>query len=169
MPGLDPNPVFEIDPTVGGATGGSRVLKSTDDAQSRLLQLIRAAARTDMDFTPVIEYLAKCTPSAIDLEIRSLALASPSGEELREEDEAALGDVVDFLAAEVPSGRSFELVQAVLAVFLRVHAEALASSPGLRERVEPLREDLRRGWAKIDLLLQDVRCAAGLLAGSSGQ
>lgn len=88
-------------------------------------------------------------------------------QELREEDEAALLDVLGFLAAEVPTGRSFELVQAVLAVFLRVHAEALAGSARLRERAEPLREDLRRGWGKLDALLQDVRCAAGLLAGAA--
>lgn len=78
VPGLNPNPVFDVEPAAGDAGAGSRVRKSLEEVQSRLLQLIRAARGGD--YSAVVEYLAGCTPSAIDLEIRSLAFASPSGE-----------------------------------------------------------------------------------------
>lgn len=101
----------------------------------------------------------------MDFEIRSLALGSADPTDLRPEDEGALLSVLDFLSAEVGSGRSFELIQAVLAVFLRAHGEAVAGSPALRRRAGALRDALRKGWGRVDGLFQEVRCAAGFLAG----
>ena len=80
-----------------------------------------------------------------------------------------LGDVLDFFAREVPSGRNFELCHALLAHFLRVHGSAIRERESLRMRAETVRAAARRAWGNVDALLQEVRCALGFFGGQHGQ
>jgi U3 small nucleolar RNA-associated protein 21 len=115
----------------------------------------------------VLLHLRSKGPSALDAEIRSLGPWDVATMTDAEADE--LGDVLDFFAAEIPSGRNFELLNALLAHFLRVHGSAIRERESLRMRAETVRAAARRAWGSVDALMQEVRCALGFFGGQHGQ
>lgn len=72
------------------------------------------------DFGPFIEYLKSLPPAKADLQIRSL-------EPRRQADRSELSDFVMALSFRLHQRRDFELVNAWMAVFLRVHADSVAA------------------------------------------
>jgi len=117
------------------------------------------------DYAAAVAHIRAAGPSAVDAELRLMTLGSPDAADLRPEDEAALAVVLEMVRAEVAGSRSFELLQAFLAAFLRVHGEAVAASPALRRRAAGVRDTLRRSWGRLDSLFQEVRCTVGFLGG----
>jgi len=173
QPGLAPQPVFD---TSGAAPrrAASRVLRSDGAAlgggdaaaRSPLLRAIAdGAALQPVDYAAARAHLRTSGTSALDAELRSLALFSAGGEALSAGDEAALDALLSFLHAELGSGRDFELLHALLAAVLRVHGEAALRSAPLRTRLEALRATCEDTWARLDAQLQEARCVLGFLAG----
>jgi len=72
------------------------------------------------DFTPFIEHLKSLSPSAADIEIRSL-----NSDELT--------PFVSALTHRLRQKRDYELVQAWMAVFLRIHGESVPANADLRQ------------------------------------
>ncbi|ACO69869.1 predicted protein [Micromonas commoda] len=105
-------------------------------------------------------------PSGLDAEIRALGPWDAST--MTDDDAAELGDVLDFFAAEIPSGRNFEFLNALLAHFLRVHGGALQARESLRLKAEKVRAAAKATWKGVDDLLQEVRCALGFFGGVAG-
>jgi U3 small nucleolar RNA-associated protein 21 len=103
----------------------------------------------------------------LDAEIRALGPWDVTT--MTDADADELADVLDFFAAEIPSGRNFELLHALLAHFLRVHGTALAERERLRIRAERVRTAARKAWSGLDQLMQEVRCALGFFGGQHGQ
>ena len=127
-----------------------------------------AAIQDESDhYREATAHLRSKGPSALDAEIRSLGPWDAAHMTDAEADE--LGDVLDFFAREVPSGRNFELCHALLAHFLRVHGSAIRERESLRMRAETVRAAARRAWGNVDALLQEVRCALGFFGGQHGQ
>ncbi|RAH73591.1 rRNA-processing protein UTP21 [Aspergillus aculeatinus CBS 121060] len=89
------------------------------------------------DFGPFIEYLKSLPPAKADLQIRSL-------EPRRQADRSELSDFVMALSFRLHQRRDFELVNAWMAVFLRVHADSVAacSVPNDDDDNEPLKNAL---------------------------
>ena len=81
-------------------------------------QLRRAGLAGTGEYEACVLVLADMSPSAVDLEIRSLSLGN-DGEEL--------GLFLDMLATLLPSGRNFELLQAYLR-FANALANTIANS-----------------------------------------
>lgn len=79
------------------------------------------------------------------------------GEGQMEEEVEDVGHLLDFFAAELAAGRNFELLQAVLAVTLKVHADTIMSHDGLRQRAAAVEAQLSATWRVTECLLQDVR------------
>ncbi|KAL9066821.1 MAG: hypothetical protein Q9161_007327 [Pseudevernia consocians] len=112
--------------------------QSTLAERSRITKMDRAATASQFttalhttiqtgDYAPFIEHLSTLSPSAADIEIRSL-----NPEEL-----------VPFVAAltyQLRSKRDYELVQAWMAVFLRIHGDAVPGNAGLRQALVEWRE-----------------------------
>ena len=101
-----------------------------------------AAAAQDQKYAPVIEYIKSLGPAAADIEIRSLQIE----------------EMTTFVYALtwLLRGRSdFELVQAWMAVFLRVHGEVVnaGTNPTAREAVAQWVEVLRLERKRLDGLL----------------
>lgn len=90
------------------------------------------------------------SPSAIDLEIRSLSLGEEGGE---------LMLFLDMLCEGMKEGRDFELLQAYLAAFLRIHETALAEIECLREKIKVLGDVQGKMWAKLKVC--SVRARVG--------
>ena len=118
-------------------------------------------------YADVLAHLRAKGPSALDAEIRALGPWDAST--MTEAEAEELEDALEFFAAEVPSGRNFELLHALLAHFLRVHGAAIQSRESLRMRADRVRDAARKTWEGLDALMQEVRCALGFFGGQHGQ
>lgn len=128
----------------------SRVSKLTrEGAQSTFTSLLRAANERD-DYIQLLEHLKSLNPAAADIEIRSM---SASGHEM-----------VTFVRSLIwllHERRDFELGQAWMAVFLRIHGDTVAGDDGLRGTV--------REWSNaLELEKRRVQRLAGYCNGLVG-
>jgi U3 small nucleolar RNA-associated protein 21 len=93
-----------------------------------------ASENIDGDFDTFFTYLKALSPSALDLSLRQLL---------------SLNHLELFILAltqRLRSHRDFEAVQALLAVFLRIHGEVLVQNIELQRPLETLRaEQVREG------------------------
>jgi U3 small nucleolar RNA-associated protein 21 len=96
---------------------------------------------------PFIEHLKTLSPSAADIEIRSL---NP-GTEDTESDE--LVNFVEALTSRLRQKRDYELVQAWMTVFLKLHGDAVAYDARLSEALGRWRESQEREGARIGQLI----------------
>lgn len=90
--------------------------KSTESSFTSLLRL----ASQNSDYAPFIEHLKNLPPSAADIEIRSL-------------NPAELIPFVEALTWRLREKRDYELVQAWMSVFLRLHGESVSADGVLLE------------------------------------
>lgn len=120
----------------------SRIVKmNRTGAQSAFTSLLVAAGETD-DFVPFVEHFKGLSPAAADVEIRSL---SGEGDELV--------CFVRALVALLRSRRDFELGQAWMAVFLRVHGDVVVEDEDLRAVVEEWQAALSEEMERVQRLV----------------
>jgi U3 small nucleolar RNA-associated protein 21 len=93
--------------------------------------------------------LHKMTPSAIDFEIRALSL---------ENDYHELKVIMKFLLTQLKANSFFEIAQAVMAVFLKAHAEVLAQDEALVTMVNELKEQQQACWSRLQTLFHQNLC-----------
>lgn len=84
---------------------------------------------------PFIDHLKTLSPSAADLEIRSLDPSEGSDEFVA---------FVEALTSRLAQKRDYELVQAWISVFLRLHADAVALDPRLGKALDVWREEQQK-------------------------
>lgn len=130
--------------TAGSAAGGaaeadgavSRItkLEATSAVSASSFSQLLLAGESSADYTPFIEHLKSLSPAAADLAIRSLAPAPGA----RPEELVAF---VHALTQRLESKRDYELCQAWMAVFLKMHVEEMG-------RDEELVDALRR-WRNV--------------------
>lgn len=113
----------------------SRISKLTSLAPSDDLTASLLTSHAGKTYAPFLAALAALSPSAADLFIRALSPAPPYTE---------LVAFVAALAARLRERRDYELVQAWMAVFVRLHGEVVAE-PGAEE----LRAALRALGAQV--------------------
>ena len=133
LPSLD-----SYKPLTSQPTESEQSFPVTDAERSRITKMNRAgtasaftnllhnATQTD-DFDPFLEHLKTLPPSAADIEIRSL---NPD----------ELTPFVSALTFRLRQKRDYELVQAWMAVFLRVHGENVSGREDLRDALMKWRE-----------------------------
>jgi U3 small nucleolar RNA-associated protein 21 len=92
--------------------------------QSEFTSLLHASAEPT-DFLPFLEHLQTLNPAAADIEIRSM---HSEGEEME--------TFVNALTWLMRQRRDFELGQAWMAVFLRIHSDVVLSDERLRQAVD---------------------------------
>lgn len=147
----------DTNPAVEGAENGKAGKPSSNDAateRSRIARiqseqgvglggprfnaLLRSGSESG-NFEPFVEFLKALPPAKADLEIRSLDPRIRSGR-------CELVDFVTVLTGRLRMKRDFELVNAWMAVFLKVHADILgdwsASTDDEHQVAEMLREAL---------------------------
>ena len=149
----------------------SRMLKSNGRAPLTQLQALLIAAdvaagdgESAVADDALTELLLALSPSALDLELRGLgvgvgvgdAAASINGlEELRR--------ALDFFARQLATGRDYELLQASLAVFLRVHQEALCKMTQLLPAVQHVHRVQHSSWSELREALHGNLCLLSFL------
>lgn len=108
----------------------TRISKLASTSTSEFTTLLHAAA-SSFDFEPFIAHLKTLTPSAADVEIRSLSpvprasIFSPATDEGLETNEIVL--FIRALTFRLRQKRDYELVQVWMRVFLRVHGDVIAA------------------------------------------
>ena len=124
LPSLDgakaPAPTNTEEQTQTTAAERSRITKMNRTGAANAFTATLQASLQSGDYTPFIEHLKTLSPSAADVEIRSL---NPD----------ELTTFVSALTHRVRLKRDYELVQAWMSVFLRIHGESVPGNVGLRD------------------------------------
>ncbi|ORY24304.1 putative WD-repeat protein [Naematelia encephala] len=106
------------------------------------------------DYNAFFEYTKALSPSALDLEIRSLTSLDH------------MGLFIHALTQRLASHRDFEAVQALLSVFLAVHADVLIANLELKDRLEQLRDEQRKESKRLSELVGYALGTLGFLRSS---
>ncbi|KAK3390324.1 Utp21 specific WD40 associated putative domain-containing protein [Podospora didyma] len=151
-------------PSVGGAAnplplggpvpGESRV----DGSASRITQLDRAraeqtftakllAAAASGDYNDFIEHLKTLGPSTADLELRSLSIG------LGNDDENEMLHFIQALTSRLVARRDYELTQAWMTVFLRLHFDLVMANESLLIALQVWREHQEKERNRLDDLV----------------
>ncbi|KAJ1990888.1 DNA-directed DNA polymerase alpha catalytic subunit pol1 [Dimargaris cristalligena] len=102
------------------------------------------------DFTPFMAYMKTLGPSAVDFALRSMSLENAFREPLL---------FLQALEATLLQRRDFELVQAYLNVFLKIHGDIIALNPdAFLARLANLNDLLHREWQRLESMLRYSQC-----------
>ncbi|KAK1755830.1 WD repeat-containing protein 36 [Echria macrotheca] len=132
----------------------------TDEARSRITMLDRSraeqlftkkllAGRSSGNYDDFIEHLKSLSPSTADLELRSLSM----GESDDEEESNELLHFIRALTSRLVARRDYELTQAWMTVFLRLHFDLVMNSPALLRELARWREHEAREKERLDALV----------------
>lgn len=115
----------------------SGALASSESSITRLLE----SAHLYGAFDPLVEHLKSLSPARADLEIRSLDPRVRNGF-------SELATFVQALTARLKLRRDFELVNAWMAVFLKIHADTVALCSNRDEPEYQLLREALASWAR---------------------
>jgi U3 small nucleolar RNA-associated protein 21 len=121
-------------------------------SSSELMALIKQA-RTNgaSNYLPVIEKLKSMNPKEIDISIRLINV----GNDLQE-----VKNLVDFFIFMLRKKYYFDLVQALINLFLQVHSELISKSNDLAlfDKIDELIELQSKCWNPLDNTMQNSLC-----------
>lgn len=123
LPSLDtslPHSALEVSKPEDSIAERSRIMKMDRFASEGAFTIALRSGSENGDYAPFITHLKILSPSAADLEIRSL---KPSTEETESNE---LVSFVEALTSRLQQKRDYELVQAWMAVFLKLHGDTVA-------------------------------------------
>ncbi|CAK0785298.1 hypothetical protein CVIRNUC_008505 [Coccomyxa viridis] len=161
VPGLERDPVFDLQGEGEGSEGISRVLKTQGKGETSELSMLLQQGRKLKDYSRLMAYLKGLTPSRLDSELRFMQLIEgiSSKEELQE-----LCRLLDFIAHEISHNSNFEFMQALLRLVLQVHGDTILQEPRLRKRLAALEDGCQQTWGRIEDMLQTTRSMLSFLA-----
>ena len=119
----------------------SRVLKLSKEGARNEFTSLLIAARDTTDYTLLLDHLKELSPAAADIEIRSLS---------HEDNE--FNTFVQALTSRLRQKGDFELVQAWMAVFLRVHGDVIVADQDVRAAVQQWQEALEQEKQRVQKL-----------------
>ncbi|CAD6498770.1 BgTH12-04430 [Blumeria graminis f. sp. triticale] len=119
----------------------SRVKKLGRLTSESLFTITLRAVRESGDYTPFIRHLQSLSPSAADLEIRSL---NPTEEFI---------PFIKALTLRLRDKRDYELIQAWMSVFLRLHIDSFSHDPIILETLKLWRIEQEKEGKRIGELL----------------
>lgn len=154
------------DPSSTAIASGSRIFKSTGMVTSRcklatLLAESAAHAPTRAKTGPmqltrfhsVAVYMQTLSASAVDVEMSTLCMGEFDGE-----GKALLALFLQFLKEEMGTQRNFQVLQAYLNRFLKLHEDLLVADAGLLAQVEELCNLQKQQWEHLQKLLHNNLC-----------
>ncbi|XP_070537319.1 WD repeat-containing protein 36-like [Ptychodera flava] len=122
----------------------SRVMHFSNlQLQSEFVQLVQDSMKDEeTNFKAMLETLKDMSPSAIDVELRSLAPIGGGSVDL-------MLQFMKFLCHLLQSNQDFELTQAYLGLFLKLHGDVIASESVLIDSAEELLEIQQSSWHRL--------------------
>ncbi|KAE8411565.1 Utp21 specific WD40 associated putative domain-containing protein [Aspergillus pseudocaelatus] len=161
---LDPNLLADITITERSRVAKLQHSMSAGITGSRFTALLRSGRDTG-DFQPFIEYFKSVSPAKADLEIRSLDPRIHEGH-------SELSDFVLALSTRLRSKLDFELVNAWMAMFLKIHADVVmkcsesGGNEALREALASWSMAQQREGQRLAELVGYCRGVTGFLRSS---
>lgn len=107
----------------------------------------------------VLAHILSLSPSALDLELRSVGSGVSTAVELA----ADLCAALDFFTAALTAGRGYEIVQAALCVFLRIHQATLMETRSTAPALQRLRDAQQGSWGELRDALHGNLCMLSFL------
>ncbi|RLN38104.1 hypothetical protein BBJ28_00017445 [Nothophytophthora sp. Chile5] len=153
------------------ATAGSRIVKSEGmvTARCKLATLLAEAMhpRNSLEladesvtrFQAVAAYMQTLSASAVDVEMSTLCMG-----DFDEEGKRLLGWFLAFLREEMRTRRDFQVLQAYLNRFLKLHEELLVADPALLAQVDALGAVQQQQWQHLQKLLHNNLCLVQYLS-----
>ncbi|KAI5089160.1 WD repeat-containing protein 36 [Silurus meridionalis] len=102
-------------------------------------------------YEPAVRHLKELGPSAIDTELRSLA--PDMGGNV-----SVMQSFLRMISSMLRLKRDFDLAQAYLALFLKLHLRLIAEQPVLMQEMEKVLELLEGTWISVQTLLNQNMC-----------
>lgn len=155
-------------PSATPITSGSRIVKTAGMVTSRCklaTLLFEASAKPETSlvtsggpiqfsrFHAVGRYLQSLSASAVDVEMSTLCMG-----EFDDEGKQLLGLFLDFMREEMATRRDFQVLQAYLNRFLKLHESLLVADPALLARAEALGAEQQAQWGRLQQLLHHNLC-----------
>lgn len=154
-------------PTAEPVSEGSRIVKTTGMFTSRckLATLLAECSAKPVTtsgktgpmqfsrFSPVGRYLQSLSASAVDVEMSTLCMG-----DFDEEGKQLLGVFLDFVREEMATRRDFQVLQAYLNRFLKLHESLLVADPQLLARADALGAQQQEQWGRLQQLLHHNLC-----------
>ncbi|KAF2280325.1 WD-repeat protein-like protein [Westerdykella ornata] len=120
------------------------VSRSSASASTNEFTRLLAQAAERQEYAPVLAYLATLTPSAADLAIRTLDVMPPYTE---------LFTFLRALTSRLEERKDYELVQAWMSVFLRLHGDTIAREEGLIDELRRWQEEAKKEKERLSSLV----------------
>ncbi|XP_063933250.1 WD repeat-containing protein 36-like [Zophobas morio] len=151
LPGLTPK--FALDETqeelqniLNRSSSASRVLAPASSVLLPPLQTFLCSSSSGDDSKRLTDVLGHMTPSAVDLEIRTIKSAE------------ALQKFMKLVNVELLSGRNFELLETYMSIFLKQHGRMVAENTELLATLEKVQLTHKIAWSNVSNLLNHSLC-----------
>ncbi|KAI9205039.1 Utp21 specific WD40 associated putative domain-containing protein [Polychytrium aggregatum] len=138
----------------------SHVLKLKDiNPTSHFAEALKAGHLSN-DYSQFIDFVKTLSPSSIDFELRTL---SP------EDDHAQFVYLLRALRQHLEKRRDFELIEAYLGAFLKIHGDVMVSqsdNESLQLELQLVKEEHQRTWGVLESQLHYALCLVQFAKGS---
>lgn len=131
---------FDVSTAPSTADADTHRLVPSSSMESPFTRRLTAAVE-EGEHAEFFEYAKSLSPSALDLEIRSLSSLDH------------MAAFLETLTMRLRSHRDFEAVQALMSVFLTVHADVLIANAELKDSLVQLREEQRKESSRLSGLM----------------
>ncbi|XP_072549023.1 WD repeat-containing protein 36 [Salminus brasiliensis] len=149
-------------PTIPGLVPQFAHIETPSEEQSKVVNLgalaqkssfylqLEAALESNL-YEGAVQFLKELGPSAIDTELRGLA--PDMGGEIQ-----VMQSFLKMIGTMLHLKKDFDLAQAYLALFLKLHLQLIAEQPVLMEETEKVLELLEETWISMQSLLNQSMC-----------
>ncbi|KAL7686337.1 putative small-subunit processome, Utp21, WD40-repeat-containing domain-containing protein [Plasmopara halstedii] len=147
---------------------GSHILKTEGMVTTRckLATLLAKAVEEEQDedhpsscFKDVAAYMQSLSASAVDVELSTLCMG-----DFDDDGKKLLGWFLDFLRKEMSGRQNFQVLQAYLNRFLKLHEDLLVADPALLAQADALGTIQQQQWQHLQKLLHNNLCLVQYLS-----
>jgi len=125
--------------------GEKRVMQQFSTT-SKLVRLIHESKSSE-----ALEYLLSLSPVAGDAELRCIGFNFGT-------EEAEMTYLLKFFDEQISTKQHFDILQAYLHLFLKIHASSISENKNLLSLVEKISEQVDAVWSELDDLFQNNLC-----------
>ncbi|KAJ3049083.1 hypothetical protein HK097_009887 [Rhizophlyctis rosea] len=152
LPGVDPKFVANKDAMDIDDGNDSRVLRMGEmNPETEFVRRLRSGNESG-DYSQFFEYAQTLGPAAMDFEIRSMSL---------ENEMSDFRSFVKALQQRLEERVDFEVVEAYLNAFLKIHGDVLVNASvesGIKELFEEFLKEHKKTWSRLEELFQYGLC-----------
>ncbi|CEG48441.1 hypothetical protein, variant 2 [Plasmopara halstedii] len=132
----------------------------------KLATLLAKAVEEEQDedhpsscFKDVAAYMQSLSASAVDVELSTLCMG-----DFDDDGKKLLGWFLDFLRKEMSGRQNFQVLQAYLNRFLKLHEDLLVADPALLAQADALGTIQQQQWQHLQKLLHNNLCLVQYLS-----